>query len=1071
MRISCVFCKVLVVLSGAILTAFGQTTLHQLTFGGSGTDSIRGITTDASGNIYVVGTTYSADLPTLNAFQAANKGTQVLYSADAGLTWSALQSPLSPRPGASPNPQIAVDPTNAAIVYAAGGTTLCRSQNSGKSFQCANLSFLSSGDSITQLLVDPHTTTRLYLLTRAAGPFVSADAGQTWHPANQGLANASFPYMLTADPFHSGVLFAWNGNSGFVSRDAGATWVRASLSYPSGVSSGETLFGFFFDATTPGVVYGPGFTGSPASGAAITIQKSTDGGQTWTQLNLPFSIYTFIGPDPQAAATLYAIGTSCGSTSLWKSSDGGTTWTSTPVPAGLIGPVAFDPRNPQIILAGHYSPNPGANPAMYRSADGGKTWSSVAQQILQPAFAPSAAGIVYAIGNATSDAFVAKFLPDGQTLLFATYFGGAGNDIGNIISLDGAGNIWIAGNTSSTDLAITPGAFQSTLKGQTNGFVAKFTNDGQLVASTYFGGSVNDTISSLAAGPNGNVWFGGRWSSPDFPFLSSTPNPAIPLSTAGGFVAELDPSAQSVLFATTLDGSLNGSALAVDASGDVIVTGSTTDPHFQTTVQPLPTVAPATSALARVFVLKLDSAGSIIYSTTFGGSQPAPVTGRSVGFPSGGGLDNSGVAAAVDTAGNAYVTGYTSATDFPTTPGAFQTALADACPYPAFEVNTGFIGVISAFYMDDSFVVKLSPNGKTALYSTLIGGQCYDHPTGLSVDASGRAVIAGETDSFDYPQAFPIAGAPARSLYSSFLSILNPAGSSLDFSTYLNAGSTPTVAAASTGTYDVAGSVGPSAQTSTFSGAYLPPASGALTHGDVSVLSLAQIAPALDLTQVLNAFSLQAGPITPGEIVALSVPGLAPDQPVDVGIYPHAPLTTTLAGVSVLFDGRPAYLTTVLPGKIVCIVPQEIAGQTTTAVQVTTGSAFSNVVSVNVSAAAPGLLSLDGSGTGLANARNADGTLNGPSNPAAIGSLVTIYFTGAGVTNPPEADGALPGSGVVPVAGLPIYPAGGTAYALPGFVPGIFAYAFIVPANGGSVLQVSTQTNAYNSQFLQIYVH
>src|ERR1051326_2000762 len=112
-------------------------------FGGSGTDSIHGITTDASGNIYVVGTTYSADLPMLNAFQPVNSGTQIVYSPDAGATWIPLQSPLAPGPGSYPTLQIAVDPANAATLSVTAGPTFCRSQDAGKSFQCSNPSFLS----------------------------------------------------------------------------------------------------------------------------------------------------------------------------------------------------------------------------------------------------------------------------------------------------------------------------------------------------------------------------------------------------------------------------------------------------------------------------------------------------------------------------------------------------------------------------------------------------------------------------------------------------------------------------------------------------------------------------------------------------------------------------------------------------------------------------------------------------------------------------------------------------------------------------------------------------------------
>src|SRR5262249_43391780 len=142
----------------------------------------------------------------------------------------------------------------------------------------------------------------------------------------------------------------------------------------------------------------------------------------------------------------------------------------------------------------------------------------------------------------------------------------------------------------------------------------------------------------------------------------------------------------------------------------------------------------------------------------------------------------------------------------------------------------------------------------------------------------------------------------------------------------------------------------------------------------------------LNITQVRNAFSLLPGPFAPGEILELTVPTLVPDQPVDLGFDLHGgPLATTLGGVQVSFDGLPAYLISAMPGKIVCIAPLAISGQTVTGIQVTAGGISSNVLNASVAAAAVGLLSADASGAGYANARNADGSVNSPANPAAFG--------------------------------------------------------------------------------------
>src|SRR5260370_10070625 len=127
-------------------------------------------------------------------------------------------------------------------------------------------------------------------------------------------------------------------------------------------------------------------------------------------------------------------------------------------------------------------------------------------------------------------------------------------------------------------------------------------------------------------------------------------------------------------------------------------------------------------------------------------------------------------------------------------------------------------------------------------------------------------------------------------------------------------------------------------------------------------------------------------------------------------------------------------------GQIECIAPAAIAGQGSTGVQVTIDGAQSNVLNVRVAPTALGLLAADGSGTGLANAQNSDGTYNSETNPAARGSVVTVFLTGAGLTNPPEPDGVvLATSEIGPLATISTFipcPSTSKVHALPGFVPG-----------------------------------
>ena len=215
-------------------------------------------------------------------------------------------------------------------------------------------------------------------------------------------------------------------------------------------------------------------------------------------------------------------------------------------------------------------------------------------------------------------------------------------------------------------------------------------------------------------------------------------------------------------------------------------------------------------------------------------------------------------------------------------------------------------------------------------------------------------------------------------------------------------------------------------------------------HGLLASLNVPAGTLTLDLAAVLNDFSLIPGPVAPGEILRLSVPGFVPEQTVDIGLNEIKPLGTTLGGAQVLFDGQPVPLIAVRPGMIVCIAPSSFGSQTSTSIVVRSGSQVSNALTVDIGAAELGMLSADGSGHGLANARNEDGQLNSPSHPAAPDSILTLYMTGA--------DDTLAAS----VAFSDISGALITLVPLKGFVPGIYAGYVRVPAGAS---QVSLFTN------------
>jgi hypothetical protein len=267
-------------------------------------------------------------------------------------------------------------------------------------------------------------------------------------------------------------------------------------------------------------------------------------------------------------------------------------------------------------------------------------------------------------GGPYRNAFVTKFSADGASLVYSTYLGGSGSDNGVGIAVDAAGSAYVTGNTTSTNFP-TAHAFQPS-KGSDpsfrTAFVTKFSADGaSLVYSTYLGGSLDGPGNGIAVGGDGNAYVTGWTDSIDFP----TANAFQPTNGATGgipnaFVTKFSADGASLVYSTYLGGSGNGRSgdvgggIAVDATGNAYVTGSTYSTDFPTANALQPTKG-GPSNTSNAFVTKFTADGaSLAYSTYLGGS---------------GGDGGSGIA--VDATGNAYVTGGTSSTDFPTA-NAFQ---------------------------------------------------------------------------------------------------------------------------------------------------------------------------------------------------------------------------------------------------------------------------------------------------------------------------------------------------------------------------------------------------------------
>ena len=353
--------------------------------------------------------------------------------------------------------------------------------------------------------------------------------------------------------------------------------------------------------------------------------------------------------------------------------------------------------------------------------------------------------------NGTTDAFVAKLNSSGTALVYSTFVGGSSNDTAYGIAIDANGNAYITGQTQSTDFPTTNGAYQTANKTGTKytAFVSVLNAAGSgYVYSTYLGGSNTDTGFGIAVDANGNAYIAGQTKSKDFPTTSGAIQTSYGVSYVDAFVTALNAAGTTLIYSTFLgsDNTNSARSITLDSAGDAYVTGQTSSRKFPVT----PGAFQTTSTSLDVFVAKLNPTGTgLIYSTYLGGSNP-----------------DFGNSIAIDGAGNAYVTGYTKSTNFPVTPGAFQTALQEA---------TG------------AFVTKLNPTGTGLVYSTYLGGTGGDDEgNAIAVDVNNHAIVTGQTHSPDYPTTPGAFQTVFNAGYSdAFITKLNAAGSGLIYSTYL----------------------------------------------------------------------------------------------------------------------------------------------------------------------------------------------------------------------------------------------------------------------------------------------
>lgn len=578
------------------------------------------------------------------------------------------------------------------------------------------------------------------------------------------------------------------------------------------------------------------------------------------------------------------------------------------------------------------------------------------------------------------DAFVTKLRPDGSKS-YTSIIGGTSIDEARGIAVDVQGNVYVTGNTGSLDFP-TKGAIQAKTGGSQDAFIAKLNQSGTLVYATYLGGIANETPSAIAIDAAGSAYVIGTTFSADFPTVAAFQATKGALQDA--FITKINPGGTAWVYSTYLGGSAadEGYGIAVDAAGNAYVTGYTASTNF-----PVQSAFQSSNAGdVDAFVTKINPAGSaLVYSTYLGG------TGTDFGN-----------AIAVDSSGNAYVTGDTRSKDFPL-----------ATPIDATLGSTGVY---------DVFVTKLNPAGSALVYSTYLGGGSEDEPYALAIDKSGNAWITGRTNSSDYPLVNPIQA--TRFAFDMFVTEINATGSGLLFSTFIGGQGSESgrgIAVDSLGNIHVAGE-----GTSTdfpVKNAFQATNGGGGSNQDSLVLLLGTAPPSSAYPNITTVSDnlIDGGPIVPGAWFYVKGTNLADTTRIWGGsdFTDQNTLPTDLNGVEVWVNGTPVPVYFISPGQVNAQAPGNISGSVS--VQVIRLGVASNTLVAPVVQISPSIYNYQVGGKNYAAALFVDYSLMGDpavtpgTHKANPGDVIQLYAAGLA----PSPSGTGVGS-AVPVSGVTV---------------------------------------------------
>jgi uncharacterized protein (TIGR03437 family) len=755
--------------------------------------------------------------------------------------------------------------------------------------------------------------------------------------------------------------------------------------------------------------------------AASALAKSTDGGSTFNPVRSTAGAgrITVIALDPNSPTTIFVAGDH----GFLRSADGGSNWNRIPGDwTTSIGSIAVAPGNSSLVLAATVSNLYQAAMGLYRSTDGGITWERsnitadpTTAEISSIAF--GAPGTVYASPSGCGTVII-------------------GNCAGGVYRSADSGLTWqptglIATPSSQgpptwviTDLVVDP----------TNASVIYAATEGGVMKSFDAGGTWVEMNTGINVYPPPyQHWIKTLTIDPNHPSILYAGSESLYKSTDGGFAWQLLPNTPwpgtaDLLFRLSLvldpqhpgtlyvaryaDPTYPGDLSGIPSSQGlwkVENDGATWTKLSAVPVADSAVLTPAgdlyvgtapSNAMPDGFVFKLDATGSkLAYSTYFGGTLEDYIAGI-----------------AVDYAGQAYITGQTESPDLPLA-HPLQSALAGGSDTFVAEISADGTLLYSTYlggqgddsasgiaidlkgsiviagttnspdfptanpaftYHEphtDAFVTRIAPDGASLVYSTYFGGSGDDSAVGVALDVGGNTYVAGTTNSPDLPVVDPIQASLSAD-YGSFAAALDPAGSLL-WSTYLGTteGVATSIAAAPSGSVVIGGS-------------------SYVTKLDVASSVLPP--PTLPANAVVNGASFRAatdsgGGIAPGSIVSI----FGSDFASSVSVAASQPLLSVLGETSVTFNGALAPLFFVSPRQINALVPPS-AVPGVAVVQVRRGNALSVKQNVTVVQAAPGLFIANGCVAAL----HAGTTrLVSPADPANVGEYVEVYGTGLG-TNP-----------------------------------------------------------------------